>query len=176
MADIPDRKQIFGVLKRLSSTLLSLAFVLAFVLIALAIAVYVFDPLLFQAVTDSSQNVLADQARVFESTTVAVGCVTDGRDNASVETYQLLGAHHLTISGNVTLPDASYVLTEPTIVERSDDRFVVVVESRPTNSEKRGCQGLARYTAKIQLPYGTNDYELVVRHGNNRTLRIIERT
>jgi hypothetical protein len=182
MADAPDREQLVdgikrfsSVLKRFLSLLLSFGIVLAFVLIGLAIAVYVFDPLLFQAVADSPRDPIADEARVFESTTSAIGCA-DGRDNATVTTYQFLGAHHLTISGYVTLPNASSVLTEPTIVKRSDDQYVLVVESRPTNGQKQGCQGLAHYTAKIQLPYGTNDYELVVRHGENRTLRITERT
>lgn len=182
MPDAPDREQVLdglkrlsGVFKRLLSRLLSLGIVLVFVLLALAIAVYVFDPLLFQAVTDSPRNAIADRALVFESTTSTIGCVADGRDNATVTTYQFLGAHHLVVSGYVTLPDASYVLTEPTIVERAEGQYVLVVESRPTG-HKQGCPGLAHYTAKIQLPYGINEYELVVRHGENRTLRITERT
>ena len=179
MADIPDREQVFDALTRLSSALrhllsalLSVGLVLAFVLVALAIAVYFFDPLLFQAVADSPRDALADRAQVFESSTVAVGCVENATDNATVEGYQLLGARHLTVTGNVTLPDASYALTEPTVVEQSNNQFVLVVESRPTDSANRSCPGVARYTAKIQLPYGTNDYELAVRHDENLTRRV----
>ncbi|HET7323170.1 MAG TPA: hypothetical protein VFJ06_02435 [Halococcus sp.] len=176
MPEVPDREQVFGVLKRLLRALFSIGIVVVFVLIALAIAVYVFDPLLFQAAADSPQNVFADDAAVFESTTTALGCAENTTGNASVDGYQLLGARHLVITGNVTLPDASYVLTEPTITERAPDTYVLAVESHPTNNQKQGCQGLARYTAKIQIPYGTNSYELVVRHGDNRTLRIIARS
>lgn len=183
MAGIPDRELVRDALKRLSSvcqrilrTLFSLGLVLVFVLIALVIAVYVFDPLLFHAVADSPQDVFADEAQVFESTTTALGCAPNATGNASVDGYQLLGAHHLVVTGNVTLPDASYVLTTPTVVERSDDEFVIAVESRPTNGSKRGCRGLVRYTAKIRLPYGATDYELVVRHGNNQTLHVVAQT
>ena len=183
MADLPDRGQVrsalapvAAALKRLSRALLSIGFVLAFVLVALAIAVYVFNPLMFQAAADSPQNVLADEAQVFESTTTAIGCSPNGTGNAAVDGYQLLGARHLTITGNVTLPDASYTLTDPRIIERSNDTFVLAVDHRPTSSQNRSCQGLSRYTAKVQLPYGTNEYELTVRHGENRTLRIIERS
>jgi hypothetical protein len=172
MADLPDREQVFTALKRLSSALFSIGLVLVFVIVALAIAVYVFNPLMFQAVADSPRNPIADDAQVFESSTTAVGCAPDATGNASVDGYQLLGARHLAITGNVTLPDASYVITDPTIIERSNDTFVLSVETRPTNVSNRSCQGLARYTAKVQLPYGTNNYELTVRHGENRTLRI----
>lgn len=176
MADVPDREQVFGVLRRLASVLLSVGLLSVFVLVGLAVAVYLFNPLMFQAVADSPRNALADEAQVFESTTTAVGCTPDAAGNASVEGYQLLGARHLAITGNVTLPDASYVLADPTIVERANGEYVLVVETRPTNASNRGCRGLARYTAKIQLPYGVSGYELTVRHGENRTLRIIKRS
>jgi hypothetical protein len=176
MAEPPDREQVFSALKRLSGTILSLCLLVAFVLIALAIAVYVFDPLLFHAVADSPRNPIADEAQVFESTTTVVGCVPNAASNASVDGYQLLGARHLVITGNVTLPDASYVLTEPKITKVSAEHFVFMIDARKTNSSKRGCQGLARYTAKIQLPYGTNNYELTVRHGENRTLHVVTRS
>jgi hypothetical protein len=176
MAEPPDREQVFSALKRLSGTILSLCLLIAFVLIALAIAVYAFDPLLFHAVADSPRNPIADEAQVFESTTTAVGCVPNAAGNASVDGYQLLGARHLVITGNVTLPDASYVLTEPKVIEQSPDQFVFMIDTRKINGSKRGCPGLARYTAKIQLPYGTNNYELIVRHGENRTLHVIARS
>lgn len=176
MGDAPDRERIFGVLERLSRVLLSVGLLAIFVLIALAIALYFFDPLMFEAAADSPRNAFADQPRVFESTTTALGCAANATGNASVEGYQLLGARHLTVTGNITLSDASHTLTEPTVVERSGDRYVFTVETRPTSATERGCAGMVRYTAKVQLPYGAHDYELVINHGDNRTLQLTTRS
>ena len=171
MADTPDSERLsdalgraFDVFKRLLSALFSVGIVLAFVLIALAIGVYFFDPLFFEAAADSPQNAIADQPRVFESTTTAAGCAPNATGNASIEGYRLLGAKHLVISGNVSLPDASYALAEPSITKRSNGTFVFAVESQPTDATNRSCGGVARYTAKVQLPYGANDYELAIEH------------
>jgi hypothetical protein len=176
MADSSGRERAMAALGYLSRLLVPLVVVVVFAVAALAVAIYVFDPLLFQAVAGSPGNVIAEEASVFESTTTAAGCTPDANDNASVEGYRLLGARHLVVTGNVSLPDASYVLSEPTISKRSPGTFVLSVAARPTDAANRSCQGLARYTAKIQLPYGIDEFELVVRHGNNRTLRVIERS
>lgn len=173
MPDVPDHEHVFNTLKRFSRALLTTSLVLVLVLAVFVVAVYVFNPLMFQAVADSPRNVFANEPRVFESTTIAVGCAPNATGNATVSGYQFLGARYLRITGNVTLPDASSVLAEPTIVKRSEHEYVLVVEGRPTNETKRGCQGLVRYTAKIRLPYGTSNYQLVVRHGENQTLRIV---
>ena len=174
MADTPDRERISEVLgrvvavgKRLLSALFSVGLVVGFVLVALAIGVYFFDPLLFEAVADSPGDTFGDQPQIFESTTTAAGCAPNVRGNASVEGYQLLGTRHLTVSGNIALADAADRLAEPRITERSGDRFVLAVESRPTEDD-RGCPGVAHYTTKIQLPYGTDDYELLIEHDGDR--------
>jgi hypothetical protein len=176
MADSPGRERVMAALRYLSNLLVPLVVLVVFAIAALAVAVYVFDPLMFQAAAGSPGNAIAEEASVFESTTTAAGCTPDANDNASVEGYQLLGARHLAVTGNVSLPDASYALTEPTISKRSPGTFVLSTAARQTDAANRSCRGLARYTAKIQLPYGINEFELIVRHGDNRTLRVIERS
>ena len=176
MADSPDREQAVAALKRVFSLLVSVGVLAVFVAAALAVAVFVFDPLMFQAAADSPGNAIADEASVFESTTTAAGCTPEATDNASVEGYRLLGARHLAITGNVSLPDASYTLVEPTIRERPPGTFVLSVAAIRTDAANRSCRGLARYTANVELPYGVSDYELVVRHDGNRTLRVVERS
>lgn len=173
MPDSPDSEPVFDTLKRFLRALLTTSLVLILVLAVFVVAIYVFNPLMFHAIADSPHNVFANEPRVFESTTIAAGCAPNATGNATVAGYQFLGARYLRITGNVTLPDASSVLTEPTIVKRTEHEYALVVEGRPTNETKRGCQGLVRYTAKIRLPYGTNNYTLVVRHGKNQTLRIV---
>jgi hypothetical protein len=176
MVDSPDREQALAAFRRVSGLFLSVAVLVLFVFAALAVAVFVFDPLMFQAAAESPQNVIAEEASVFESTTTAAGCAPDATGNASVEGYRLLGARHLSVTGNVSLPDASATLTEPTIHERSPGTFVLAIDHRETDAANRSCRGLARYTAKIELPYGVDEFELVVRHGENRTLRVVERS
>lgn len=177
MADSSGRERVMAALRYLSSLLVPLVVLVVFAVAALAVAVYVFDPLLFQAAAGSPGNAIAEEASVFESTTTAAaGCTPGATDNASVEGYRLLGAQHLAVTGNVSLPDASYTLSEPTISKRSPGTFVLSVAANRTDAANRGCRGLARYTAKIQLPYGVNEFELVVRHGDDRTLRVIERS
>ncbi len=176
MADSPDRERLIAAFRYLSSLLVPLVVLAVFAVAAVALALFVFDPLMFQAAAGSPQNAIAEEASVFESTTTAAGCTPDANDNASIEGYRLLGARHLSVTGNVSLPDASSTLTEPTISKRSPGTFVLSVDTEHTDAANRSCRGLARYTAKVELPYGVNSYEFVVRHGGNRTLRVIERS
>ncbi|EMA51371.1 hypothetical protein C448_00977 [Halococcus morrhuae DSM 1307] len=176
MSDPSGRERAMAALGTLSSVLAPLLVLAVFAVAAIAVAVFVFDPLMFQAAAGSPGSVVADEASVFESTTSAAGCTPNASDNASIEGYRLLGARHLEITGNVSLPDAADRLTEPTITRRSPGTFVLSIDHRGADAANRSCRGLARYTAKVQLPYGVTDYEFVVRHGTNRTLRVIERS
>ena len=176
MSDPSGRERAMAALGTLASVLAPLFVLAVFAVAAIAVAVFVFDPLMFQAAAGSPGSAIADEARVFESTTTAAGCAPDVSDNASIEGYRLLGARHLAITGNVSLPDAGDRLTDPIITRRSPGTFVLSIDHQETDAGNRSCRGLARYTAKVQLPYGVNDYEFVVRHGTNRTLRVVERS
>lgn len=189
MADPPDREQVEAALRRAAdivkraastavdiagraaSAAISVGLVLMVVLVGLVIAAFVFDPLLLEAAADSPGQLASNQPWIIDAASGSGACVETAQGNATATNHQFLSVTSIAVTGNVSLPNASYVLSEPTITEQPGHRYILNVSSHPTNTSTRECQGVARYSAKIQLPYGVTDYELIVRHDGNRTLR-----
>lgn len=176
--DPPDRERVIAALRktgavagRATSAAVSVALVLVVVLFGAAVVATAFNPLLLDVALDSPGLLVADEPHVFEAVSGSGTCAEGTSGNATATNHQVLSLTSIVVTGNVSLPSASYVLEEPTITEQSGHRYILDVDSRPANGSEEDCPGAARYSAKIQLPYGVTDYELVVRHDGNRTLR-----
>ncbi len=95
------------------------------------------------------------------------GCVDSPENAVEVATRSDGGERSLVVAGNVSVPDASYTLGQPKLVETEFGNYSLRVSShRATKKPKANCTALANYTATIDVPEGgpNNRFTFTVVH------------
>ncbi|WP_435155076.1 hypothetical protein [Haladaptatus sp. DFWS20] len=83
------------------------------------------------------------------------GCVDSPEHHVRTTKRTENGESYLVVAGNVSVPDASYTLGKPKLVETGWSNYTLrVTGDRASEKPKRNCTGLANYTATVQIPDG----------------------
>ncbi|WP_458188011.1 hypothetical protein [Haladaptatus sp. NG-WS-4] len=101
------------------------------------------------------------------SSSTGGNCVQSTEHHVEVETKDEDGSRYLVVSGDVSVPDAAYVLDVSKLEQTGVRNYTLRVSShRATKKPKRGCAAVANYTATIEVPRGgpNREFTLTVVH------------
>jgi hypothetical protein len=97
-------------------------------------------------------------------------CTTDFAHNASTSFESDGATTHVTHRRNVSLPDPSYAIGNPTFERLNESMYLLSVPIEQTEKEPKACQGVSQYTATMHIPAGDDPWQLrIVHDGANVT-------
>lgn len=98
-------------------------------------------------------------------------CTDDFRSNASSSIHGGGPNTEITYRRNVSLPDPSYAIGDPTFERVNESTYRLSVPTVATTKAPRDCRGVARYEASMRIPAGEDRWHLLVEHDGERVTR-----
>jgi hypothetical protein len=103
-------------------------------------------------------------------TSVGTHCTNNFAQNASTRFDSAGTTTHVTHRRNVSLPDTSYAIGNPTFEQLNESMYLLSVPIEQTEKQPKACQGVAQYTATMQIPAGDDPWQIRIAHdGTNVT-------
>jgi hypothetical protein len=94
-----------------------------------------------------------EEPKLVDAVSSGGGCVESPENRVESTKRTEDERRFLVVSGNVSVPDASYSLSEPNLVETGWGNYTLRINSqRATDKPECGCPALANYTATIHIP------------------------
>ena len=79
----------------------------------------------------------------------------------------------ITHAQNISLPDSSYTVGTPSFEAVNESTYLLSVPTEEvTEKEPKGCTGVARYEASMQIPVGDDPWTIVVEHDNETAMTL----
>ncbi|WP_227353595.1 hypothetical protein [Haladaptatus salinisoli] len=125
--------------------------------------------------TDIVSEKKPEEPKLVGSSATGGNCAKSPAHHVEVETKNEDGRRYIAVSGNVSVPDASYVLDAPNLTETGWGNYTLRVSSRRTAKKpERGCAALANYTATVRVPDGGphESFALTVVHDGEVVRRV----